>query len=162
MVAAWSSRLAIMWFVRTIKSEAAAAARTGARLGARRHRELAIDIATEELAGGIAFDFFCASEVYGNCIQLRGLFEDRGQAHVLRVPRSIRLTLASDRRLTGADAASMLAGKRWPEVRSAGKAPPPSPRPPVSPAHTTHPRRRNCPGQPLNGCCPSRRDSEVA
>jgi hypothetical protein len=40
LVSAWSSRLAIMWFVRTTRSEAAAAARIGARLGARKRREL--------------------------------------------------------------------------------------------------------------------------
>ena len=40
MVSAWRSRLAIMWFVRTTKSEAAAAARIGARLAARKRGEL--------------------------------------------------------------------------------------------------------------------------
>jgi hypothetical protein len=39
---------------------------------------------------------------------------------VLRVPRNFHLTLASGRRLTCADAAS-LTGKRRPEIRSAGK-----------------------------------------
>jgi hypothetical protein len=40
LVSAWGSRLAIMWFMRTTESEAAAAARIGARLGARKCREL--------------------------------------------------------------------------------------------------------------------------
>ena len=83
--------------------------------------QLAIDIATEALADGICFDFFCGDEVYGSCTELREFFEGRGQAYVLRVPRSFRLTLASGRRLTCADAASCLAGRKWPEVRSAGK-----------------------------------------
>jgi hypothetical protein len=39
-VAAWGSRLAIMQFVRTAKTEAAAAARIGARVAARKRREL--------------------------------------------------------------------------------------------------------------------------
>src|SRR6266481_4247910 len=33
--------------------------------------QLAIDIAAEALADGIAFDFFCGDEVYGSCTQLR-------------------------------------------------------------------------------------------
>jgi hypothetical protein len=40
---------------------------------------------------------------------------------VLRVPKTFRLTLASGQRLTCADAASLLAGTRRGEVRSAGK-----------------------------------------
>lgn len=82
--------------------------------------QLAIDIATEALAEGICFDFFCGDEVYGNCTELRAFFEARGQAYVLRVPRSFRLTLPGGRTLTCADAASRLAARRWPEVRSAG------------------------------------------
>jgi SRSO17 transposase len=83
--------------------------------------QLAIDIVTQALGDGIAFDFFCGDEVYGNCTQLREFFEDRGQGYVLRVPRNFRLTLPSGRRLTCADAASWLAGRTCPEVRSAGK-----------------------------------------
>jgi SRSO17 transposase len=83
--------------------------------------QLAIDIATEALADGITFDFFCGGEVYGNCTELREFFEDRGQGYVLRVPRTFRLTLPGGRRLTCADAASQVAAKRWPEVRSAGR-----------------------------------------
>jgi SRSO17 transposase len=83
--------------------------------------QLAIDIAAEALADGIAFDFFCGDEVYGNCTGLREFFEARGQAYVLRIPRNFCLTLASGRRLTCADAASVLAGRNRPEVRSAGK-----------------------------------------
>jgi SRSO17 transposase len=83
--------------------------------------QLAIAIATDALADGIAFDFFCGDEVYGNCTELREFFEARGQAYVLRVPRNFRLTLAGGRRLTCADAASQLSAGRRPEVRSAGK-----------------------------------------
>jgi hypothetical protein len=83
--------------------------------------QLAIAIATDALADGIAFDFFCGDEVYGNCTELRAFFEARGQAYVLRVPRNFRLTLAGGRRLTCADAASQLSAGRRPEVRSAGK-----------------------------------------
>jgi SRSO17 transposase len=83
--------------------------------------QLAIDIAAGALADGIRFDFFCGDEVYGNCTELRAFFETRGQAYVLRVPRNFRLTLASGRKLTCADAASLLLAGRHPEVRSAGK-----------------------------------------
>ena len=83
--------------------------------------QLAIDIAAGTLADGITFDFFCGDEVYGNCTGLREFFEARGQAYVLRIPRNFYLTLASGRRLTCADTASQLEGKKWPEVRSAGK-----------------------------------------
>ncbi|MGH3407462.1 MAG: IS701 family transposase [Streptosporangiaceae bacterium] len=83
--------------------------------------QLAIDIATEALADGITFDFFCGDEVYGNCTELRQFFEACGQAYVLRVPRTFRLTLPGNRGLTCADAAGMLARRKWPEVRSAGK-----------------------------------------
>jgi SRSO17 transposase len=83
--------------------------------------QLAIGLAAEAFADGITFDFFCGDEVYGNCTQLRAFFEDRGQAYVLRVPSSFRLTLASGKKLTCAGAASLLAGSRHPEVRSAGK-----------------------------------------
>jgi SRSO17 transposase len=82
--------------------------------------QLGIDIATEVLADGIAFDFFCGDEVYGSCTELRAFFEDRGQAYVLRVPRSFRLTLASGVRLSCAAAASQLLARTAPEVRSAG------------------------------------------
>jgi SRSO17 transposase len=83
--------------------------------------QLAIGIAAGALAEGICFDFFCGDEVYGSCTQLRAFFEDRSQAYVLRVPSTFRLTLASGRRLTCADAASLLAARKWPEARSAGK-----------------------------------------
>jgi len=82
--------------------------------------QLAIDIAAEVLADGIAFDFFCGDEVYGSCTELRGFFEDRGQAYVLRVARNFRLSLPGGQRLTCADAASQLSRGRH-EVRSAGK-----------------------------------------
>ena len=83
--------------------------------------QLAIDIASEALADGIWFDFFCGDEVYGSCTELRDFFEGHGQGYVLRVPRTFRLTLPGGRRLTCADAASQLACRRQPEVRSAGK-----------------------------------------
>ena len=83
--------------------------------------QLAIDISADALADGIRFDFFCGDEVYGNCTELRTFFETRGQAYVLRVPRNFRLTLASGRKLTCADAASLLLAGRHPEIRSAGK-----------------------------------------
>ena len=81
--------------------------------------QLAIDIAAEVLADGIGFDFFCGDEVYGSCTELRGFFEARGQAYVLRVPRNFRFTQASGRRLTCAQAASQLLSRHG-EVRSAG------------------------------------------
>ena len=83
--------------------------------------QLAIDIAAGALADGITFDFFCGDEVYGSCTQLREFFEDRGQAYVLRVSSSFRLTLPGGKKLTCADAAAMLLARRHPEVRSAGK-----------------------------------------
>jgi DDE superfamily endonuclease len=83
--------------------------------------QLAIGLASGALAGGISFDFFCGDEVYGNCTGLRAFFEARGQACVLRVPSSFRLTLPGGRRLTCADGASRLAARKHPEVRSAGK-----------------------------------------
>ena len=82
--------------------------------------QLAIDLAAETLADGITVDFFCGDEVYGNCTQLRAFFEDRGQAYVLRVPSNFRLTLPDGKKLTCTAAASMLAGRKHPEVRSAG------------------------------------------
>jgi hypothetical protein len=60
-------------------------------------------------------------EVYGSCTQLRDFLEARGQGYVLRVQRNFRLTLASGRRLTCADAASQLLARNHPEVRSAEK-----------------------------------------
>ena len=83
--------------------------------------QLAIDIAAGALAGGITFDFFCGDEVYGSCTELREFFQARGQGYVLRVQRNFRLTLPGGRRLTCADAATMLQARKHPEVRSAGK-----------------------------------------
>lgn len=82
--------------------------------------QLAIDIITEALADGIAFDFFCGDEVYGSCTQLRAFLEERDQAYVLRVQRNFRLTMPGGQRLTCADAASQLAGGSHSEIRSAG------------------------------------------
>jgi SRSO17 transposase len=82
--------------------------------------QLAIDITAEALADGIAFDFFCGDEVYGNCTQLREFLQNRGQAYVLRVPRNFRLSLPGGLRLTCADAAARLLAGGHREVRSAG------------------------------------------
>ena len=84
--------------------------------------QLAIDICAEAPGGGVAVDFFCGDEVYGNCTQLREFFGARGQGYVLRVPSSFRFTLASGVRLTCAGAVRKLLkdGRRW-ETRSAGK-----------------------------------------
>jgi SRSO17 transposase len=83
--------------------------------------QLAIDICTAAYAGGIRFDFACGDEVYGNCTELRGFFEARGQAYVLRVPSNFMLTMAAGTRLTCAQAVTALLKDtgRW-EVRSAG------------------------------------------
>ena len=75
--------------------------------------QLAIDIAAEALADGIAFDFFCGDEVYGSCTELREFFEARGQAYVLRVPKNFRLTLASGQEVN-------LRGRRQPAGAPAG------------------------------------------
>jgi len=42
--------------------------------------QLAIDIAAEALADGIAFGFFCGDKVYGSCTGQREFLQDRGQA----------------------------------------------------------------------------------
>jgi SRSO17 transposase len=81
--------------------------------------QLAIDIAAEALADGIAFDFFCGDEVYGSCTELREFLEARGQAYVLRVARNFRLSMPGGQRLTCADAAQLAAASHC-EVRSAG------------------------------------------
>jgi len=83
--------------------------------------QLAIDVCAAAYADGIGFDFACGDEVYGSCTQLRGFFEARGQAYVLRVPSSFTLTLAAGTKLTCAQAVTALLThkRRW-EVRSAG------------------------------------------
>jgi SRSO17 transposase len=83
--------------------------------------QLAIDVSADALADGIRFDFFCGDEVYGSCTELRDFFEAAGQAYVLRVPRNFRLTLASGKKLTCADAASQMLTRKHPEVRSTGQ-----------------------------------------
>jgi hypothetical protein len=50
--------------------------------------QLAADLIGEVLADGIGLDFACGDEVYGSCTQLREFLEARGQAYVLRVPRT--------------------------------------------------------------------------
>ena len=74
--------------------------------------QLAIDILTEALADGMRLDFVCGDEVYGSCTQLREYLEDHGQAYVLRVPSSFRLTLASGVTLTCKQAAARLGRPR--------------------------------------------------
>jgi SRSO17 transposase len=82
--------------------------------------QLAIDICAEALADGIRFDFICGDEVYGNCTELREYLEGRGLGYVLRVRSNFHHTLASEVRVTCAQAAGrVLAAGRW-EVRSAG------------------------------------------
>jgi SRSO17 transposase len=82
--------------------------------------QLAIDILTEAFAGGVRLDLVCGDEVYGSCTELREFCEDRGQAYVLRVPSSFRLTLASGVTLTCKQAAARLGRRRGWEIRSAG------------------------------------------
>jgi SRSO17 transposase len=83
--------------------------------------QLAIDILTETLTGGVRLDFVCGDEVYGACTELREFLEDHGQGYVLRVPSSFRLTLARGITTTCAQAVTRLLtdARRW-EVRSAG------------------------------------------
>jgi SRSO17 transposase len=83
--------------------------------------QLAIDIVTEALGDGAAFDFLCGDEVYGNCTELREFCEDRGQGYVLRVRSNFHLALARGVTLTCAQAVTRLLNDtcRW-EVRSAG------------------------------------------
>ena len=84
--------------------------------------QLAIDILDGAYADGLSFDFACGDEVYGSCTELREFLEDRGQAYVLRVASSFRITLAAGTTMTCADAVKkLLKGKRGWEVRSAGK-----------------------------------------
>ena len=83
--------------------------------------QLAIDVCAGAYADGIRFDFTCGDEVYGNCTQLRGFFENNKQAYVLRVPSNFTLTFAAGTETTCAEAAGTLLKhkRRW-EVRSAG------------------------------------------
>ena len=84
--------------------------------------QLAIDLLDGACADGLAFDFVCGDEVYGSCTELRGFLEDRGQAYVLRVALSFRVTLAAGVAVTCADAVKkMLKAPRGWEVRSAGR-----------------------------------------
>lgn len=83
--------------------------------------QLAIDICTDAYADGVAFDFACGDEVYGNCTPLREFFEDQQQAYVLRVASNFMLTLNPTTRMTCAKAVTVLAGdKRQWQIRSAG------------------------------------------
>jgi SRSO17 transposase len=84
--------------------------------------QLAIDILTETLTGGVTLDFVCGDEVYGACTELREFLEQRGQGYVLRVRSTFRLTLARGVTMTCAQTATGLlaSARRW-EVRSAGQ-----------------------------------------
>jgi DDE superfamily endonuclease len=82
--------------------------------------QLAVDILIEAFSEGVRLDFVCGDEVYGSCTQLREFCEDRGQAYVLRVPSSFRLTLASGVTLTCQQTAARLGSRRGWEIRSAG------------------------------------------
>jgi hypothetical protein len=63
--------------------------------------QLAAGIAADALAEGICFDL-AGGEVYGSCTELGQFFEGRGQAYVLRVPRtSASPCLAGRRNLRG-------------------------------------------------------------
>jgi SRSO17 transposase len=84
--------------------------------------QLAIDLCTEVFADGIRVDVICGDEVYGSCPQLRAFLEAHGQSYVLRVPSSFPLTATRGVRLSCKQAAaSLLAGTRGWEIRSAGK-----------------------------------------
>jgi DDE superfamily endonuclease len=82
--------------------------------------QLAAGILAEAFADGVRLDFVCGDEVYGSCTQLREYLEDRGQAYVLRVPSSFRLTLAGGNTLTCQQAAARL-------TRRAGRSARPGP-----------------------------------
>jgi SRSO17 transposase len=82
--------------------------------------QLAIDLLAEAFADGVRLDFVCGDEVYGSCTQLREYLEARGQAYVLRVPSSFRLTVAGGVTLTCKQAAARLGSRRGWEIRSAG------------------------------------------
>jgi SRSO17 transposase len=62
--------------------------------------QLAIDLCTEAYTDGVAFDFVCGDEVYGNCTGLRESFEQHGQAYVLRVASTFMLQLAAETKMT--------------------------------------------------------------
>jgi len=83
--------------------------------------ELAAGLVADAAADGVMMDFICGDEVYGNCTKLRQALEAAGQAYVLRVASSFRVTLAAGMTLTCAGVIRRLgSGLRW-EVRSAGK-----------------------------------------
>ena len=81
--------------------------------------QLAIDLLAEAFADGVRLDFVCGDEGYGSCTELREYLEASGQAYVLRVSSSFRLTLASGITLACKQAAARLGRRGW-EVRSAG------------------------------------------
>jgi SRSO17 transposase len=69
---------------------------------------LAVDILGDAYADGLAFDFVCGDEVYGNCTDLREYLEGQGQAYVLRVASNFMITLAAGARMTCKDAVKKL------------------------------------------------------
>jgi len=83
--------------------------------------QLAIDLVSDALAGGVRLDFVCGDEVYGSCTPLREHLEDAGQGYVLRVPSNFPVTLARGDKVTCAQAVRRLLAddRRW-EIRSAG------------------------------------------
>jgi SRSO17 transposase len=101
--------------------QAAAGMGLPAGLEFRTKGQLAIDLCTEAYADGVAFDFACGDEVYGNCTGLREFFEQREQAYVLRVASTFMIDLATETRMTCAQAVKLLGSdkRRW-EIRSAG------------------------------------------
>jgi SRSO17 transposase len=84
--------------------------------------QLAIDILAAARDGGVKLDYVCGDEVYGSCTELREDLEEHGQAYVLRVPSTFKVTLARGVTATCARAVAMLLtdDRRW-EVRSAGQ-----------------------------------------
>ena len=82
---------------------------------------LAISICEDAAADGVVFDFACGDEVYGSCTPLREWLEAAGQAYVLRVPKSFRVTMPDGTVLTCEEAvAKLVMDTSW-ETRSAGK-----------------------------------------
>jgi SRSO17 transposase len=112
------------WIPREQASDPVTALATGLPEGLafRTKGQLAIDVLAGAYADGVTFDFICGDEVYGASTGLREYLEARGQAYVLRVASSFMATLATETRLTCAQAVKRLLRdeRRW-EVRSAGQ-----------------------------------------
>jgi len=82
---------------------------------------LAIGICEDAAADGVVFDFVCGDEVYGSCTPLREWLEAAGQAYVLRVPKSFRVTMSDGTVLTCEEAVAKLVKDTSWEIRSAGE-----------------------------------------